>query len=426
VNGSIEVLEPIVEGRRVLLPLAVQGRRARQLVRVDFWSEYSFSPEEVPPQILTIPVVAHLLPLSWAEDFELSVSVLDRTYLAATNALRSAWEDVFPVMARGGTLTVDRVRETAAPDGGGPIVLFGGGVDSVASALLHESERPTLCTVWGLDVAPESTEAWTRTRRRIEAFARRHHASTEFVRTNAHSFLNRSNLDRSYAHVVAHWWRAYSGQGLLGMAAPVAIARSARVVYLPATHTAKFGHPWGTSPQFDEAVRFGHVRCVHDGYHLSRVEKLRLIHDRDPAAQLAVCVAGAARSGGNCGRCEKCVRTAAGLHLHGVDPRAHGIDVSEQQFDVFRRGLEARTQVFTPGIEFFWGDIQEHAARSLPPMPPGVGDFLLWLGDQDLSVIAAEWRYSWRRRVRRFAGRLVPYRLRPLARRLYLALFKRW
>lgn len=426
-KGSIVVGEPLVAGQRVVIPLSVQGKRARQVVRADFWSEYSFSLDEVPAQILTIPAVAHLLPLSWAEDFDLTVSVLDRTYLTATDAMRSAWRWTFPEMSQGGRLHVDHVRETAAPPTPGKsVILFGGGVDSVASALLHESEGLTLFTVWGLEVGLEATEAWRATRRRIETFANRHHASMEFVKTNAQSFLDRSILDRAYEHLVAHWWRSHSGQGLLAMAAPIAVASGARVVYIPATHTAKLGHRWGTSPSMDEAVAFGHVQTIHDGYDLSRFQKLRLIHDRDPAAQVRVCISESARTGGNCGYCEKCVRTAAGFRAHGIDPENHGVHVPDEQFDAFRRRVEKRIQVFTPGIEFFWRDIQENLPPSLPPLPGRIREFLLWLRDQDLSKVAEAWRYSRRMRARRAVGRLVPHRVRPLARRVYLRLFRHW
>jgi 7-cyano-7-deazaguanine synthase in queuosine biosynthesis len=426
-RGSIEVGAPEIVGRRVVFPLKARGSRARRLLRSDFWSEYSFPLAGIPPQILAIPVVANLLPLSWAEDFEISVPLLDATYLEACAAMRRAWSEVLPDMARGGRLVVNRAETTTVkPRPGAAVVLFGGGVDSVASVLRHESEDLHLCSLWGVEVPVGDRRAWDRAEKHAAEFAARHGASTSTIRTNALSFVNAPMLDRKYSPFVAYWWRAYSGLGLLGMAAPAAIAHGAETVYMAASHTAAITDAWPTRPSVDEAVRFGQVRCIHDGYDLSRVEKLRLIHEKDPHALLKVCQSGAILGSMNCGRCEKCIRTAVGFHLLGIDPGEHGLEIEESSFDSLRRRISRRTQVSNAGMEFFWRDLQTQIPASLAPMPPAVRRMIDWLREQDLPAIRREWRLPLLRRVRQRVARLLPHRLRPLGRRIYLRVFRRW
>ncbi|HUG36072.1 MAG TPA: hypothetical protein VML54_03925, partial [Candidatus Limnocylindrales bacterium] len=73
--------------------------------------------------------------------------------------------------------------------------------------------------------------------------------------------------------------------------------------------------PAGGHPMLDPYFGSAGLQVVHDGAHLSRVEKMRLVADWDVAIQnVRVCWAGIQTGGPfNCGRCHKCLLTMMGL-----------------------------------------------------------------------------------------------------------------
>jgi hypothetical protein len=90
--------------------------------------------------------------------------------------------------------------------------------------------------------------------------------------------------------------------------------------------------PWGSHPLLDSNFSSGYLRMVHDGVRLSRIEKVRLMAEWPEAlAVVNVCIGpyNERMDRGNCGRCEKCIRTALALLALGKleDARTFGADM---------------------------------------------------------------------------------------------------
>ena len=72
-------------------------------------------------------------------------------------------------------------------------------------------------------------------------------------------------------------------------------------------------HPCGSHPLLDPEFSSYNLRLRHRDLHLPRVEKLKIVAAWDVAFQnFRVCLANV-KDRLNCGKCEKCVRTMAGL-----------------------------------------------------------------------------------------------------------------
>jgi hypothetical protein len=226
---------------------------------------------------------------------------------------------------------------------------------------------------------------------------------------------------------MGHWWRGVLGLVLPSMVAPVAWTTGIRRVLVPATHTGEFGLPHGTRPGLDDRVTFFGVEVVHDGFESSRHDKLRLLTTSVPGQPLLVCVPGIARGSGNCMRCIKCLRTIVGLAAIDADASDHGFRVDARSFRRTRRMLESgRGFDFNEHEQFFWEDVQREAVGRHSGGPPGADEFFDWLSQVDIPSLRAASGGDPLRRTRRLIGRFVPARLRPLARRWYLRIFRRW
>ncbi len=75
--------------------------------------------------------------------------------------------------------------------------------------------------------------------------------------------------------------------------------------------------PWGSNPATDYLLSNDRFSTVHDGAGFTRCQKAALVAQHPTALKtLRVCVA---QTRGNCGVCEKCIRTRLNLMVVGVD-----------------------------------------------------------------------------------------------------------
>jgi hypothetical protein len=114
------------------------------------------------------------------------------------------------------------------------------------------------------------------------------------------------------------WGNQYHGAALASVA--LFASERFREVLIPATHSLRDLVPWGSHPELDPLWSTEAVALVHDGP-ISRLEKLRKVAHSDVAMRhLRVCFRHSLHgmSALNCGRCEKCLRTMAGLRAIGA------------------------------------------------------------------------------------------------------------
>lgn len=424
----IDIGLPVVDGGRVTVPIATEGAAARRLIRADFWAEYEDDLDGAPPGLLLVPVVANLLPVAWVEDFELRIPVLDAEYSSSIDAIRTAWHETYPVLDLKGTVVVERTTDAVlALDPDASLALFSGGLDSLATALAHEDERLTLTPIWGVDVEADDPDAWLSMKERVDEVAIGRGIEVSVIRSNFRRFVYDPALNARHAPPLGNWWRSIVGIVLPAMTAPVAWARRASRVHIAASHTAGFGLPHGTNPDIDTATRFAGVEVIHDGFESNRLQKIAFVTAAMPDHHLLVCSSGSATGAGNCMKCMKCLRTMASIVVVGGDPRRHGFAVTDRSFPRLQRMLATGSGfAFNEHEEYFWGNIQEAAAGGVTTSLAGGEEFFAWLAGQDIAALRASASPDRIRRMRKALARLIPARLRPIARRVYLKLFGRW
>jgi hypothetical protein len=133
------------------------------------------------------------------------------------------------------------------------------------------------------------------------------------------------------------WMYRYHGAFLASMAH--FLGREFRLWYIASSYPATHLVPWGSHPQLDPFYSSQHVRILHDGVELSRLQKVEALRDWPMALDhMYVCTSNTSK-GENCGTCEKCVRTRLHLLVAGVLPDAGafaGGDVSEDEVRAVR------------------------------------------------------------------------------------------
>ena len=365
---SVETDGPVVEYN-----YRCHGRVRRFFSSEPFTVEYGVDISAVPESILTIPWLANACPVAWATGADVVVPELDREFGAALDRIQSAMREMHSAFMTGGEVhgeaVVDPVadRFDANDRFDDSALLFSGGVDSLTSYVRHREKAPYLVSVHGADIDRDNLEAWRHNRTLVEDFAGSRGIEPLFVGADMHGFLDGQLLLAHYRQYLDDNWftDVQHGLGLLGLCAPLSYVRGIGTVYIAATHTEEFNQPWGSHPKIDDEVAWSGATAVHDGYKLSRQEKIGVLADyiEREAPNLRIRSCHESATGGNCNDCEKCARTVVGLLLAGLDPTAHGYEVKPDTFRCIREEIEAGTWRLGHDERFMWEDLQSHAER---------------------------------------------------------------
>lgn len=412
--STITIDDVTASGSTLESTVTVPRSLRRFFAEQTFRATYEVDISNVDESILAIPVLSHVAPVAWASGANVSVPKLDRQFEACLPTIEAALKRMYPDFMKGGAIHVEETVESTRPSGDGTGLLFSGGVDSATSFARHTEEVKTLIGIqgWTVDIGDE--DEWNEIERRTRALADRHGIETSTIRSNALSMLDTTMLQAHYKrYLVGSWYSGVGhGLGLLSLCAPLSVPEGLDHLFIASTHTDAFDYPWGSHPAIDDHVRWSGTTASHDGYELSRQEKIdRLAEfiERDPDLMLYTCNEG---EGSNCSHCEKCYRTAVGLILAGVDPIEHGYDIRADDLKAIQEPLETGEWLVDEDVLFMWQDLQNHAETVSETAPPEVTEFFSWLAELDLNTCyerAPHIRDSrWGRAVRS-AARRTPY-----------------
>ena len=344
--NRVRVHPPEVRGDTLVGEVTATGSASRFFSGKPFRASYTTDVSDLPEHIRPIPVLAHVCPVAWATGADVVVETADAAFLDALRRIRSTLLDMYPEFMVGGSIHCPNpVREDRDPgesDGAG--VLFTGGVDSTATYVRHREEDPTFVSIRGWVIGEDEDDRWDRTREYVASFAEERGHDSDFVESNMLSFLATPLLQAHFQRYLDGAWYSSVGHGLglLGLCAPLAYAEDWGSLYIAASHTPDWPRPWGSDPAIDDHVEWSGTECSHDGYELTRQDKIERIGEyieaESPSLPLRTCTHD--DGAGNCSACEKCYRTIVGLLLADVDPTDHGYEFDAGTFTTIRNDFE--------------------------------------------------------------------------------------
>jgi hypothetical protein len=260
---------------------------------------YRFAGEPLPPPLGLLDgfVLAFLFEaMRGGRDLRVRGAV-SRALLANLRELQEVWCRWRPDALVPVEILPDAIVDPS-PAPAGAIACVSGGVDSLATLQRHRSGtlRPLRAglLVAGFDIPLADTAGFRRAERDVRAILDSIGLPLATVATN-------------WRDVACGDWELEHGAALAACAAQ--FAGLAECGLIAADLPVDLPHPpWGNNPVTTPLLS-GALAIVHDGAGLSRPDKVALLGGW-PAAlgHLRVCWEGRARDG-NCGRCEKCIRT---------------------------------------------------------------------------------------------------------------------
>lgn len=367
----------------------------------------------VPDGILAIPLLANLLPVAWAIGADVRVARLDRAFHDCLTEVKQAFNLLYPRIGFAGSLHAEQLTDDmpAAP-AQRAAAFFSGGVDSLGTFLRRQAEWPYLITIWGGDIGLHQPELWEEVKRHNAAFGRSHGLDSLFIRSGMRTFLNEERIAFRYGRFTRGWWPGIQhGIGMVGLCAPLAYALGIGRLYVPSALPPRLARavPDGSNTLINNRIRWAGTHVQLEGEEMGRQDKVALIAEylRGRSADLTVRVCWMNGAYGNCGKCEKCLRTIAGLLAEGIDPCRAGFPYGPETLDAIREQLPGWLSS-SKLMAAYWEEVR---GRSFAPAEGGVrtreeeAAFFAWLQQLDMAG------YGKRGALRRRLLALVPHPL---------------
>lgn len=395
-SEAIKIISINVSNNKIMAKIYYPKSLKRYFLTNTFFAKYDsdIDLEQADESILIIPFISMIAPIAWAIGVNLYVYKIDREYLNSLRTLKDVFKRFYHQFSCGNEIIAKEVILNKFHNKGVGL-LFSSGVDSLSSYIRHKEERPELITVWGTDVPLYATRFFMKVREIVENFSAHEKLNVHFIKTNIYEGINIHLLENKVK--IKDWWGKVShGLMLISLCAPLTIKRMGKIL-IASTHTKEFKEPWGSHPLIDENIKWADVRIIHDGYELSRFEKIKKYIAKYPeyGSYLRVCYSQYSKY--NCGRCEKCLRTIIALIIAGADPRAYNFDLRSDTFRYVKDCLIKGKFKFGKNELFMWRDIQKHIPEDIQLPDPEFKRFLQWFKTFDLSKCKTNklWHLIW-------------------------------
>ncbi|MGR5322123.1 hypothetical protein [Vibrio sp. DNB22_19_1] len=372
------------------------SQQLKQIVGIeeDFWFSFSgVNCEDIPFEVLSIPFILNIAPVVWISGCKLSIQSMDSQLKDSLCTLKSVFEQMYPSVCWDGEIicnsTTVKDRKVEITDCRPvSVVLFSGGLDSIATSFNHAEEKQALLSIRGADIGLNDDAGWKKVKEGTEKYALEHGFTNYYVESNFVKLFSSMKL-KKYPQIPNWWAYVQHGMGLTSFMAIPAFLENAKIGYIGSTHTDAFkDKPWGSKPEIDNNIFWSNFSVVHDCYEYTRQQKSNLIVNVIKSRNLkppVLRVCYSSDGGGNCCLCEKCSRTISSLWVQGEDHTNYGFYI--EQSKVIKN---VRLKFLFYGFKFFdnevyqWNDIVQHG-RTFSSKDKLVNDYLNWLSKFDFE-----------------------------------------
>jgi len=382
----------VLKNRLLLSKISCSRSLERFFQSNSFWVKYDIDIHEVNAGILSIPVLFNIIAVAWVTGADIYVKDLDNSFLTSLNRIKAILKRWFPRFPFSTIIHAENVvfNEAESQTYG---LLFSGGLDSTSSYVQHRNKKPNLIMIWGADIPLDRKEFWRKIRTQYKRFSEREAVKINFLKSNIHEFLNFYRLDLEFSRYLesAAWWDTIqNGFFSVGICAPLTITNKIGFLLHASSYTGNYKYPQFSHPLIESKVSWAGVKIIHDGWELSRQEKISQVLKKENLStkhNFPIRVCFSQYQGVNCNRCEKCYRTITGLVLEDIDPNRYGFHISSDFFAFLKKHLlETKGLVNRVDINFLWNDIKSHIPEKLNHNLHDSQEFFKWFSKVDIPL----------------------------------------
>lgn len=328
--------------------------------------KYEQNISNVPQSILLIPLLYNIAPITWFMDATLITEEIDKEFIESFNEIKNGFQSMYKTLKIGGNVQVNKIIDNTQELTKTKIsaTLFSGGIDSWSTYINNIEECPSMITVQGADISLDDEFGWNLVKTKINEIGNEYKSNCIFIKSNFKEFLNHDYLNSLFKKHMYNWWvNVQHGLGLVGLVAPISYINGITDIYVPSSYTKEFNKPWGSDPKIDNNIKWSNLKVYHDGYELSRQDKVKNIIQYTKEYnknQLDIRVCWEGSGGVNCCRCEKCCRTILGIIVAGGNPKQYGFEVNNWIYEYIYSCFKRRQWIFSDDEIFMWNNIKNH------------------------------------------------------------------
>lgn len=294
--------------------------------------EYEESIDSIPVSILAIPFVNCMLGLVWMSDAVLFVDQIDETYYNSISELKRAYEELHEYPGLKGLFVPSIIVKNELVRSNKSILLFGGGIDCQSSFLRNSHKVTHVLNIYGwLKSKDEINKVDYSDKKTAEIFAKSMGVKSAHARSNFAAQFNLSEIDKKLTNKIAgssYWFAFLHSMAFISIAAPLAWLKGISEIIIASSYTkGRANRKCGSFITTDSEFKFacnGNVK--HDGFELSRNDKVALIVDYQKKSMQPYILQVCSFNDTNCCKCEKCFRTIIDIISHGGDPSLFGFE----------------------------------------------------------------------------------------------------
>lgn len=336
--------------------------------------------------IVSIPFIMIAAPMVWVTGACYTVDSMDEELYISLQKIKIIFKHFFPEIDWKGeivpkTLIQNKRRgattfKTAA--------LYSGGLDSTALAFAHNQDNPLLITLRGIDIPFKEDERWGKIKMFCTNFAQSQRLTNTFISSNVCSAINYAFLNNLPGKLTKWWWwdNILASMGFVALTAPLLAYRGCDTLLFASSNTIDFPFTLQNHPLIDNNLAFAGIRVHNEQNDLTRPGKVALICSRakqlkQAIPRLRVCWQDS--TGGNCGKCEKCLRTINVVIAHEGEIHAFGFDMDiEEAMARSKEFIESTLATADNGIIWEWITIQKDIQKNRR-YAPKVQSYVDWL-----------------------------------------------
>ncbi|MDQ0859289.1 peptidase [Bacillus sp. V2I10] len=375
-----------IKNNRVDYFFSVNGRMQKYFKKENhMFLEYNYDIKDIPKSVLTIPFISNVIPLVWISDARILIDELDRNFFECLKNIKHAYQNMFPNIEFKGSLVVNEVvtntyipeRESAS--------LFSGGLDALTTFIRIKDKNPILITEYGWhENNVQFSKVWEADKNNAIQFGENYGLDNILVQSNYGTFIMGQEINRDFSKKLGDsWWHGlHHGLAIISAAIPIAFMLKIKCIYIASSNSPQYKVTCASDPTVDNEIRYASGMVFHDGYELTRQDKVKVVvdyySDKKEIANIRVCF----KNEENCCKCEKCLRTILGIIAEGKNPNDFGFSIQNNTSESIKTSLNYEVKFFTNTfINIYWVNIQNRMKENYDNVL--YRDLLEWFLDYD-------------------------------------------
>lgn len=327
-----------------------------------FFIEYDFEVSNIPKSILVVPVLLNLLQLSWITNCVIWVEEIDEDFYSCIQPLKTSFRELHPNMDLRGTLIAAKKVKNKREIKTEALQLFTGGVDATTTLIRIMKKNPILFNTngWYFNEPSEKNEVFDADMVAINNIAESFELDSSYVKSNFARFIVAENVDKDFCkNAGTTWWFGFQhSMAFLGCAMVAAYAFGVETVYIASSYTFGQYVVCVSDPRIDECIKCAGISVIHDGYELSRQDKVRDIVSYQNNHNVDIVLRVCSFNTKNCCECEKCFRTMLALISEGADDMSiYGFYFDNTILNILKDFISKKAMELDANHIVFWNDI---------------------------------------------------------------------